>query len=137
MGEKPKSGFVYVIRDPVLHRFYLGKKMYQTKVRGTHQVVESNWRTYLSSSSTFKGMLAERPVEEFEFICIEEYKMRGAVGYAETWSLCLVEAPTTKNWYNTRIEEISWNVSENITDRHKERLQRVRDWDSFEGELIG
>jgi hypothetical protein len=131
MGIKPYTGFVYVIRDNVLKRFYLGKKFYETTNRRTHKKEVSNWKTYLSSSKTLELMLKERPLEEFEFITLEEYKMRGAVSYAETWSLCHVEAPTTEIWYNKRIEEISWNVRERVTDRHKERLQRVIDFDTF------
>jgi hypothetical protein len=133
MGGKEYSGFVYVIRDNYLNRFYMGKKFYRGGGK-LNKGVESNWKTYLSSSKTLEIMLAERPIEEFEFICIEQYKMRGAVSYAETWSLCHVEAPTTVNWYNKRIEEISWNVKENITPRHKERLERVIRLDHF-GEL--
>jgi hypothetical protein len=131
MGEKPYTGFVYVIRDTYLQKFYLGKKFYQATDRLTKKKKESNWKTYLSSSGTLAKMLEERPLDEFEFICLEQYKMRGAVSYAETWSLCHVEAPTTDTWYNKRIEEISWNVKENITDRHKERLARVIALDSF------
>jgi hypothetical protein len=132
MGLNGHSGFVYVIRDPYLGKFYLGKKFYTKAIRGSTKKVESDWKTYLSSSGTLKKMLEERPVSEFEFIVLEEYKMRGAVSYAETWSLCHVEAPTTSTWYNKRIEEISWNVKENITERHKLRLQKVIDLDIFE-----
>jgi hypothetical protein len=131
MGAKEYSGFVYVIRDSVLRRFYLGKKFYRSGARAT-KGQESNWKTYVSSSNTLKLMFAERPIEEFDFIVLEQYKMRGAVSYAETWSLCHVEAPTTDEWYNKRIEEISWNVRENITQRHKDRLARVRAFDRFE-----
>jgi hypothetical protein len=131
MGTKGHSGFIYIIRDTVLKRFYLGKKFYETKDRTTGKWKESNWKTYLSSSKTLKTLLENRPLEEFEFIVVEEYKMRGAVSYAETWTLCHVEAPTTDVWYNKRIEEVSWNVRENITDRHKRRLKRIIDFDTF------
>jgi hypothetical protein len=132
MGErKGITGFVYVIRDPYLQRFYMGKKFYKGAGKLNKGMV-SNWKSYMSSSATLAQMLEHRPKSEFEFICLEEYKMRGAVSYAETWGLCHVEAPTTKNWYNTRIEEISWNVSEGITERHKERLARVIAFDKFE-----
>lgn len=117
-------GFIYVIRDKVLNRHYLGKKLYQghgVKNKGK----ESNWRTYKSSSKTISEIMAQRPADEFEFICLEEYKAKGALAYAETWTLCLVEAPTTVEWYNTRIEAISWPVKEKITDRHKARLQAI------------
>jgi hypothetical protein len=132
LGGLEYSGFVYVIRDNVLKRFYLGKKNYWTKIRGTTRTKMSDWKFYKSSSSTIETIFQHRPLEEFEFIVIEQYQKKGAVSYAETWSLCHVEAPTTDVWYNKRIEEIKWNVSEKITDRHKERLQRVIELETFE-----
>jgi hypothetical protein len=132
MGEGKASGFVYVIRDNFMERFYLGKKKYKTKIRGTQRYETGAWRTYISSSNTVKQMLAQRPIEEFEFIVLEEYIMAGALSYAETWSLCHVEAPTTDTWYNKRIEEVSWNVRERVTDRHKDRLHRIIAMEKFE-----
>jgi hypothetical protein len=130
MGGKEFVGFIYIIRDNVLKRFYLGKKQY----RGTGKLnkgKESDWRKYKSSSKLLLEMFKERPSEEFDFICIEEYKAKGALAYGETWSLCLVEAPTTLGWYNTRIEAISWSVKEGITDRHKDRLNKTITWEKF------
>jgi hypothetical protein len=124
MGKGKACGFVYAVVDPYLGRAYLGKKLY----RGTGKLnagKESNWRSYVSSSATMAQLFQERPKEEFQFVCLEEYVMKGALSYAETWSLCLVEAPTSKNWYNTRIEAISWPVKEGITERHKQRLNNI------------
>lgn len=130
MGGKGYVGFIYVIRDKELKRFYLGKKNFFGAGKLNKGQV-SNWRKYLSSSKLLAEMFEERPKEEFEFVCLDQYKTRGGLSYAETWSLCLVEAPTTKNWYNTLIEKVSWSVSEPVSQRHKERLQRLRDWDTF------
>ena len=92
---------------------------------------ESNWRRYTSSSKVLGELLKARPKEEFEFICLEQYKTKGTLSYSETWSLCRVEAPTSNEWYNTLIEKVSWPVKEQITKRHKERLERVLLWDEF------
>lgn len=124
-------GFIYVIRDLYLRRMYLGKKTYF----GSGPVnagKESNWKSYVSSSSILEALLRERPREEFEFICLEQYSTKGALAYAETWSLCAVQAPTKPEWYNTRIEAVSWKVREGITDRHKERLERIVNWGHFD-----
>jgi hypothetical protein len=124
-------GFIYVIRDNVLQRFYLGKKTF----RGAGKLnygKESNWKRYTSSSNTIATLLKERPVEEFDFIVLEQYKAKGALSYAETWTLCLVEAPTNVTWYNTRIEKVSWPVKERITQRHKQRLHDVIAFHVFE-----
>lgn len=122
-----KVGFVYVIRDLVLKRGYIGKKFYRQQglLKGG---TEYPWRNYKSSSTTMSQLMSARPAEEFEFICLEEYESKSGLGFAETWTLCMVEAPTTPIWYNTRIEKVAWNVRENVTFRHKERLEMVQDW---------
>jgi len=123
-------GFIYVIRDTVLERLYLGKKLFY----GTGQLnkgKESNWKKYTSSSKVLTEVMKERPRSEFEFICIEQYKSKGTLSYSETWSLCLVEAPTSKVWYNTLIEKVSWSVKEPISDRHKARLNMILTWKDF------
>jgi hypothetical protein len=84
-----------------------------------------DWRKYRSSSNLLKEIFAVRPEEEFEYIVLEQYKMQGALSYAETWTLCHVEAPTSVTWYNTRIEKVAWPVKEGITLRHKNRLEDV------------
>lgn len=121
MGDKAFVGFVYVIYDTILKRAYLGKKLYRGRGK-VNMGVESDWRKYKSSSKLLKDMWTERPMDEFEFVCMEQYKMPGALAYAETWSLAFVEAPTTKLFYNTRIEAVSWPVREAITVRHKQHL---------------
>ena len=130
MGEG-NVGFIYVIRDVYLQRCYLGKKQFY----GTGKLnagKESDWRKYKSSSKLLKELFRERPVEEFEFICIEQYKTKGTLSYAETWSLCLVEAPTCKEWYNTLIGKVSWSVREPVSERHKERLRKILEWEEIE-----
>ena len=127
----PYVGFVYVIRDTVLERFYLGKKLY----RGHGQInkgQESNWRRYSSSSKVLNELLKARHKEEFEFICLEQYKTKATLSYSETWSLCVVEAPTSDRWYNNLIEKVTWAVRERITDRHKQRLRRAVEWEIFD-----
>lgn len=114
------KGFVYVIRDKFMNRHYIGKKLFHDQ-RGR----PSDWRRYRSSSSILKEMFKIRPFTDFEFICLEQYKTLGAVSYAETWSLCRVQAPTTPEIYNTRIEAVAWKVTEAITARHLARLELI------------
>jgi hypothetical protein len=123
-------GFIYVIRDNVLERFYLGKKLFYGM--GTlNKGKESNWKKYTSSSKVLNELLKQRPKEEFDFICIEQYKTKGTLSYSETWSLCFVEAPTSKQWYNTLIEKVSWNVKEPVSTKHKARLKLACEFHKF------
>ena len=117
-------GFVYVVFDTILKRAYIGKKTYLgSGVRNKDK--ESNWKSYVTSSNLLKDMFKERPLDEFEFICLEQYHTKGTLSYAETWSLCYVEAPTSKKWYNCLVEKVCWPVKEPITQRHKDRLNHV------------
>jgi hypothetical protein len=125
-------GFIYVIRDNVLDRLYLGKKLFYGMGQ-LNKGKESNWKKYASSSPVLSEMFKERPKSEFDFICIEQYNTKGTLSYSETWSLCLVEAPTSNRWYNTIIEKVSWNVKEKITDRHKDRLKKACEGYIFKG----
>lgn len=124
-------GFVYVIRDRVLERFYLGKKLYYGMGR-INKGQESNWRKYTSSSKVLNELMKVRPREEFDFICLEQYRTKGTLSYSESWSLCTVEAPTSAQWYNSLIEKVSWSVRERITDRHKIRLKMAIAWEKFD-----
>jgi hypothetical protein len=126
-------GFIYVIRDNALDRYYLGKKLFV----GTGKLnkgKESNWKKYTSSSKVLAELLKARPKDEFDFVCLEQYKTKGTLSYSETWSLCHVEAPTSKEWYNTLIEKVSWPVKEPITERHKRRLKMVYEKHDFKDE---
>jgi len=115
-------GFIYIVRDNYLKRFYLGKKLFTSAVKGTKQRKASSWKKYTTSSKLLAELFEERPKEEFDFICLEQYRTKGTLSYAETWTLCQVEAPTSLIWYNKRIEAVSWKVSETISERHKQRL---------------
>lgn len=120
MGGKEFSGFVYLIKDKLLGDFYIGKKHYRTS-----KLLDSGWRTYNTSSKWMKELTAEGGLSGFEFHVLEQYKKKGMVGYAETWSLCHVEAPTRRDCHSRRIEKVQWQVSERITDRHRQRLNEL------------
>jgi len=70
-----------------------------------------------------KEIFKERPKDEFEFICIEEYVTKGTLAYAETWTLCHVDAPFSDVWYNYLIGKIFWKLHEPLTKRHMTRLR--------------
>jgi hypothetical protein len=131
LNSKTHKGFVYLIRDPYMKSFYLGKKKFMGIKDG--RPYESDWQNYKSSSKLLKEMLKERPLSDFEFIILETYKTIGTLSYSETWSLCLIEAPTRADFYNKRIEAVSWKVIEPITDRHKDRLKRALAWEKMNG----
>jgi hypothetical protein len=118
MGESDFVGFIYLIKDTVRRKLYLGKKFYRTP-----NGVEGNWKYYTSSSTKFSQLIKEKNKVGFEFICLDQYRTKAGLAYAETWALCHVDAPLSPLWVNKRIEAIRWNVSERVSELTKKRLQ--------------
>jgi len=135
MARNGEIGFVYVIRDKEAGKYYLGKKKYVGAGK-LNKGVESNWASYKTSSKVLIERIKRLGKASFDFIVLEQYFKSGALSYAETWSLCHVEAPTTDLWHNKRIEKIAWPFIDPISQRHRERLDLVLTDHSFENERI-
>jgi hypothetical protein len=87
---------------------------------------DSNWRWYISSSKELSAAVKLNGKGSFEYHAVEQYRSKGAVSYAETWSLMHVEAPVNRHrWYNMLVNKVSWTVKEPITERHKRILNRL------------
>lgn len=125
MHQDKAVGFIYIIKDENTGMFYLGKKFYVGNGK-LNKGVESNWKWYISSCKQLSESIKLHGKDGFKFYCIEEYQFRGSLGFAETWSLCQVEALANRDkWYNGLIGKVSWTVKEPITDRHKRRMEMV------------
>ena len=118
-------GFVYLIKDTKNGMMYIGKKIF----RGTGKINRgkpSNWRTYTSSSKDINALIEENGKDSFEFHVLEQYYTRGGLSWAETWSQCFVEVPTNNHiWYNRFIDKVQWRSSEEISIRHRKRLNKL------------
>jgi hypothetical protein len=119
------SGFIYVIRDRSTSKGYIGKKHFKGNGK-LNKGVESNWQWYTSSCKDLNEAIKEKGKDDFEFIVLEQYISRGALGYAETWTMMKAETPTNRDlWYNLLVNKISWTVKEPITQRHKDRIDMI------------
>lgn len=125
MGTNGCFGFIYLVYDRVNDKYYIGKKQYY----GTGKLNKgepSDWRGYTSSCKALCESIREHGKEFFEFYVLDEYKIRGSLGFAETWSLMYVEAPANRDkWYNMLVNKISWSVKEGISQKHKDRLNLI------------
>ncbi len=125
LGSGKYKGFIYVIKDCVNSKLYLGKKQFVGAGK-INKGVQSNWQWYISSSKELAASVKMNGKENFEFIAIEQYTSAGALSYAETWSLLHVQSPVYRDkWYNVLINKISWSVKEPPTKRHRDRLHAV------------
>jgi hypothetical protein len=118
-------GFVYLIKNTKTGMMYIGKKIF----RGTGKINRgkaSNWRIYTSSSKDINALIEENGKDSFEFYVLEQYYTRGGLSWAETWSQCFVEVPTNNHiWYNRFIDKVQWRSSEEISIRHRKRLNKL------------
>jgi hypothetical protein len=122
MGGADKVGFVYIIRNNLTGRCYIGKKSYRGSGK-LNKGTKSNWAWYISSSVDLSADIKLIGKDNFEFICLEEYSYKGSLSWAETWSICYVEAPSNQHmWYNRQVNQVGWIVKEPVTIRHKENL---------------
>ena len=125
MNPNDYVGFIYLIYDTRRGKMYIGKKQY----KGTGSVnkgQETNWRWYSSSCTELSDNIRARGREDFLFYVIEEYRSKGGLSYAESWSLFHVQAPVFRDkWYNTLINKVSWAVKEPITKKHMFRLTEI------------
>lgn len=118
-------GFVYLIKNKLDDRCYIGKKAFKGAGKTT-KGKPTNWRTYCGSSKTLLEDMSALGQDKFEFHVLEQYYTKGAVSWAETWSHCFVEVPSNHNkFYNRLIEKVIWKVTEPVTQRHKDRLQQL------------
>lgn len=132
MGVSKAVGFVYVIRNLEKRRFYIGKKLYRSTGKVTKGQT-SNWAWYTSSCNALVADALQQQKAGFEYIFIEEYVSKGALSWAETWSICHYRIPENPDmFYNTMINKISWRVKEHITSKHVERLARAIKGDPFD-----
>lgn len=125
LGQNGEFGFIYLIHDNTLDKWYIGKKQFL----GTGQKnkgLPTNWQWYTSSCKELCESIKRNGKEAFSFYVLEQYRIRGSLGFAETWSICYVEALANRDkWYNGLINKVSWNVKEGITARHKSRLKLI------------
>ena len=131
--DKTRVGFVYVIRDDYMKEIYFGKKLFQGYGK-MNKGVESNWKSYLSSSKYVQMMLKARPRSEFSFIVLDEFDTKGGLAFAEVWAITTALCPLRTDCGNTMIGKIGFNVREGMSQRFKERYDKACNWESFEDE---
>jgi hypothetical protein len=124
MGKAPYLGFVYLVHDTWANRYYIGKKSYKVK-KGQSKGEEAAWKSYKTSCKELKDHLAARPLSEFEFIVLGEYRTFGGLAWAETYLQTLARVPLSPYFYNTRLEGISFKVNEDVNK------ETVSNWNAF------
>lgn len=106
----PKSlGFIYLITQHSTGKRYIGRKLLtagKTKtVAGVKKKirVESDWRTYWSSSPYLKELIKEVGEADFQREILQFCSGMGMMVYAEEFFLYVAGALENDNWFNANI----------------------------------
>lgn len=122
-------GFIYRITDTETEEKYIGQKRFRktktlpitkTRKRRKKTLVESDWRTYHSSSETIKGMVAEGHSDRYEREILRFGYSKGDLNYLEMlWQVelnVLFRDDYLNGIINARIHK------KHVTERLKEEL---------------
>lgn len=117
-------GFIYLVRERNSGLFYIGRKNFRSEAKAT-KGKQSNWRTYLSSSTKLQEKLNQIGIEKFDFYVLDQYYTKGGVGWAETWSQAFAATPVNPLCINRIVEGVTWKSTEDITPLHRERIREL------------
>lgn len=102
-------GFVYIIRNKFRNKFYVGQKLFHTKIRrkplkGTKRVrldkVESKWRTYWGSSKQLLDDIKSDGAYNFEKQILYLCSSKSVLNYIELFLQLHLRALEVDNSYN-------------------------------------
>jgi len=129
---KENYGFCYQITNITTGKKYLGKKLFWSKrtlpplkgkKRKRHKVVESNWKTYQSSSKYVQEAIDQTGVENFKFEIISLHPNKTETNYQELKLLILnnvLESVTETGerlFYNENIERVFYHNADQNSNR--------------------
>lgn len=116
-------GFVYRIINMQTGQSYIGKKNFWSRTRKSvkgkkrRQVIikESDWKTYISSSTSVQEDIRIHSKAMFQFHILSVHKTKQELDFAETrtqWQLDVLNSKFpdgSKMFYNGRIEALRFN----------------------------
>ena len=103
-------GYVYLITNLSTGKQYIGKKLFwfkKTKVikgKRKRSKVESDWRTYWSSSDDVKTDVAQLGEESFRREILHICRNKGSCNYLEAKEQMLRGVLESDNYYNSQIQ---------------------------------
>lgn len=129
------TGFVYLIYNRTKNIGYIGqkglfKKVVRKPLKGKKRkrrcVVDSDWKTYKSSSNLLKGDIKTGDVVEYHILCWCSSKSE--LNYTETKYQFDVNVISSENWYNgmLNIRQGKTNFSENWLDNYNRGLTYMK-----------
>lgn len=86
-------GFIYIITNTVNNRKYIGKKQCQSilkrkplkgKKNKRHEIIETDWRTYTSSSNELNKDILTYGKDKFKFEIVKWCNSKAELAYFET-----------------------------------------------------
>lgn len=103
-------GYVYLITNKITGRMYIGKKLFwfrkQKTIKGKRKIikVESDWRTYWSSSDEVKKDVLQLGESNFTREILHICKNKGSCNYLEAKEQMLRNVLESDLYYNSQIQ---------------------------------
>ena len=103
------QGFVYQITELHTNKKYIGKKNFwkpkilpinKTRKRRVRTRVESDWKTYFSSSSQIQKLVEEKGEEKFKREILKLCKTKGEMSYMEAKMQFMFDVLLSDDYYN-------------------------------------
>ena len=124
------AGFVYDIENKVTGQKYIGRKYFYS--RNKNIMIESDWKTYKSSSEHVQEAIAFYGIDNFDFIIRACYALRSQVNFEETVAQFKADVLTaklldgTRVYYNRSIMNKFFVAKEKASDEHKVKLSLAK-----------
>jgi hypothetical protein len=109
VGNNGLVGFVYLIRNVQSGKGYIGKKLFwfkktkQIKGKKKKFLVESDWKTYYSSSEELKADVAKLGKENFHREILHLCTSKGNCNYLELREQIDRRVLESDDWYNSYV----------------------------------
>jgi hypothetical protein len=127
------AGFVYLVTNLANNRKYVGRKYFWRelnkrvagKKRRQKVKLESEWRSYKSSSKELLSDIELYGEENFRFEILSVHKTRGEVNYAEVREQFIRDVLQSDEYYNSNILSRYFKPKEKGTEEYEKKCQNI------------
>lgn len=137
-------GFVYLITSGIDNRMYIGKKFFYSKItrpplKGKkckrHELKESNWRDYWSSSKIVNSLVEEHGKENFTREIISLHPNKQETNYHELRAQILFDVLDSRNKNGERLF-LNENIERKYYPSEKFRDERCNLFEDYIARII-
>jgi hypothetical protein len=131
-------GFVYIIKNEINGRYYIGQKKYWSKLKlkplkgkklSRYKVKESDWKTYYGSCKELQNDVVKYGKDNFERTILYCCKSKAEMNYIETYEQlsfgCLLDDNSYNGIINCRTNKMQ---IQKVKDRLNKYMVKKNEW---------